>query len=180
MKDIIWRNMKELWRINEEIWRKFEGYMKKYEGNMEKYEGNMKEYVGNMKIKILPIYGPWTWKKLGIFPSPRARIEGYSSEFFQVPIEAHRKAQNFFLSPTDIFSKGNFPNVTSSGGRGSQNTSWGGVGENKNMKHVKNSVLPSYIRPWHLEKFRVLPLHIGCGTWKNFEVSRRVVLACWM
>ena len=72
------------------------------------------------------------------------------------------KRLGFFLSPPDISSKGHFPNVTSSRGwgRGSQNTSWGGVGGNKDMKHVKTSWNFSYLSLWgsHL----VLKFAVSC------------------
>jgi len=34
---------------------------------------------------------------------------------------------------------------------------------------VENSELSR--RPWDLEKFKALPLHIGFGNWENFDLS---------
>ena len=55
-------------------------------------------------------------------------------KFRGVGVPGPRERLGFFLNPPDIFSKGHSLNVTSSGGGG--NTSLGGVGENKDMKHV--------------------------------------------
>ena len=88
--------------------------MKRYEENMRKYEENMKNYEG---ITLL-IYRPWDLKK-----------------FRGVGVPGPRKRLGFSLSPPDIFSKGHFPKVTTSGSGGFRKIPvWGG--ENKNMKHV--------------------------------------------
>ena len=69
-------------------------------------------------------------------------------------MEAHREARNssksqhlgrgseFFQSPPDIFSKGHFPNVTSSRRGGVSKYEFGGIGENKDMKHVNFELSP--------------------------------------
>ena len=84
---------------------------------MKKYEEIRRNYT--------PIYGSWDLEKFrarpaspggGRAPGPRERL-------------------GFFPSPPDIFSKGHFPNVTSSR-EGVAKYQLGGVGENKDMKHV--------------------------------------------
>ena len=97
--------------------KKYEGNMKKYEEIMKKYEENMKNYEG---ITLL-IYRPWDLEKfrgVGV-PGPRERL-------------------GFFPSPPDIFSKGHFPNVTSSSGWGGfpQNTSLGGGGRREQRQET--------------------------------------------
>ena len=87
----------------------------------------MKNYEG---ITLL-IHRPWDFEK-----------------FREVGVPGLRERLGFFLSPPDIFSKGHFPNVTSSRGRGGvpKIPVWGGVGENKDMKHVKMDEDSSVIR----------------------------------
>ena len=77
----------------------------------------MKNYEG---ITLL-IYRSWGFRGVEV-PGPRERL-------------------GFFLSLPDIF-----PNVASSRGEGSKNTSLGGVGENKDIKHVKMLIKPYKIQ----------------------------------
>ena len=105
--------MKKIWRKYEEIWRNIKEYeeiIKKYEDIMKKYKENKKKYEATTP----PYMGRGTWKNFDGW-GPRTYVEA--------PI--------FSKSP-DIFSKDYYPNMTSSRERS------GGVGENKDMKHVNS------------------------------------------
>ena len=82
----------------------------------------MKKYMKNYGGITFLLYRPWDLAK-----------------FREVGVPGPRKRLGLFPTPPDIFSKGHFANVTSSGGWGFAKYHEGGEGGNKDMKYVKNN-----------------------------------------
>ena len=116
-----------------------------------------------VQVKTLPLYmGIGTWKNTLILVQVSAIETCFMSideiaRIFSSP-RAYGEARNFFQVPRTFFRKAIFRMWRHQGERVAKYELGEGVGENKDMKHVKSMPeLPP--RLWDLEKFRALPLY---------------------